>query len=88
MNYVNVLGYFKTDQDAYVLLKKNTYPEVTLVSDKDKEKKTIKWVSLFEDALYRTFVSKGTLVYIVLENDDTTDVIYDPLIANAHYGES
>ena len=51
MNYVNVLGYFKTDYDAYVLLKKNTYPEVTLVSDKDKEKKTIKWVSLFEDAL-------------------------------------
>ena len=42
MHYVNVLGEFKTDYDAYVLLKKQTSPEVPLVSDKDKENKIIK----------------------------------------------
>ena len=42
MHYVNVLGEFKTEYGAYVLLKKQTSPEVPLVSDKDKEKKIIK----------------------------------------------
>ena len=39
MNYINVIGGFKTDYDAYVLLKKQTSPEVTFLSDKYKEKK-------------------------------------------------
>ena len=39
MHYVNVLGEFKTECNAYVLLKKNTFPEVPVVSDKDKENK-------------------------------------------------
>ena len=41
MHYVNVLGEFKTGYDTYILLKKQTSPEVTLVSDKYKEKKII-----------------------------------------------
>ena len=64
-HYVSVLGGFKTDYDVYVLLKKQNSPEVPLVSDKDKEKKIIKWFPLFEDALSCTFRSKGPLVYIL-----------------------
>ena len=85
MHNVSVIGEFKTDYDAYVLLKKQTYPEVTLVSDKDKQKKIIKWVPLFDDALPRPFGSKGTLVYIAQENSDFPDAISDPLMANEHY---
>ena len=65
MHYVNVIGGFKTEYNAYILLKKKTSPEVPLFSDKDKEKKIIRWVPLFENALLRTFGRKGSLVYIV-----------------------
>ena len=58
MQYVNVLGYLKTDYDDYVLLKKQTSHEVPLVGDKDKDKKIIKWVSIFEDVISRTFSRK------------------------------
>ena len=44
MHYVNVLGEFKTDYNAYVLLKKQNSPGVYLVNDRDKENKIIKWV--------------------------------------------
>ena len=72
----------------YALLKKQTSPEVPLVSNKDKEKKIIKWVPLFEDALSRKFGSKGPLVYIVQYSDNIPDVGDDNLTANAHYGAS
>ena len=65
MHYVNMLGEFKTYYDAYILLKKQTSPEVPLVSDKDKENKIIKRVPLFKDAFSHTFGSKGPLVCIV-----------------------
>ena len=88
MNYVNKLEDFKTDYDADVLLKKQTSPEVSLVSDKDKEKKIIKWVPLFEYALSRTFGSKGPLIYIVQENAKVPGVGDDTLTVNTHYGAS
>ena len=88
MHYVNVLGYFKANYYAYVLLNKQTSPEVPLVSDKDKEKKIINWVPLIEDALSHTFGSNSTLVYIVRENDDVPDVGDNHLTANAYYGAS
>ena len=88
MHYVNMLGEFNTYYDAYVLRKKETSPEVSLVSDKDKEKKIIKWVPLFEDSLSRTFRSKGPLVYIVRETSEVPDVEDDTLTTNEHYGAS
>ena len=83
-----MLGEFKTDYDAYILMKKQTFPEVPLVSDKDKERKIIKCVHLFEDSLLRIFGSKGPLIYIVRENSDGPDVRDDTLTENAHNGAS
>ena len=88
MHYINVLGDFKTDYDAYVLLKKQTNPVASLVSDKDKDKKIIKWVPLFDDALSSTLERKGPLVYFVQENAEAPNVGDEPLTANAHYGAS
>ena len=42
MHYNNVLTGFKTDYEAYTLLRKQDEPEAPLVNDKDKEKKVIK----------------------------------------------
>ena len=74
MHYVNVIGEFKTDYDVYVLINNKTSPEVPLVSDKYKEKTIIKWVSLFKNALLRTFGSKGPLVFILRDNSEVHDV--------------
>ena len=79
MHYVNVLGHFKTYHDAYFLLKKQTSFEVTLVCYKYKEKKIIKWVPLFDDALSLTLGRKDPLVYIVRKNSDVPNVGDDPL---------
>ena len=84
MHYANVLGEFNNDFDAYILIKKQTSPEVPLVNDKDKDKKIIKCVPLFEDALLYTFRRKEPLVYIVQYNANIPDVEDDPLTANAH----
>ena len=88
MHYTNVLKGFKEDHDAYATLKKQDDPEVPLVNDKDKEKKVIKWVPLFEDALSRTFGSKGPLIYVLREDAAVPSEADDPLEAQAHYGSS
>ena len=88
MHYTNVLKGFKEDFDAYVTLKKQDNPDVPLVNDKDKEKKVIKWVPLFEDTLSRTFGSKGPLIYVLREDAAVPSEVDDPLQARAHYGSS
>jgi hypothetical protein len=88
MHYGNVLTGFKTDYEAYSLLKKQDEPDAPVVNDKDKEKKIIKWMPLFEDALSRTFGSKGPLIYVLRENADVPSEVDDPLDPNSHYGQS
>lgn len=88
MHYGNVLTGFKTDYEAYCLLKKQDEPEAPVVNDKDKEKKIIKWMPLFEDALSRTFGSKGPLIYVLRDNAAVPTETDDPLDENCHYGQS
>ena len=88
MHYSNVLKAFKEDHEAYVLLKKQDEPKYPAVNDKDKEKKIIKWMPLFEDALSRTFGSKGPLIYVLRDDATVASEADDPLDTNAHYGKS
>jgi len=87
MHYLNVLSGFKVDYEAYALLKKNDKPDTPMVHDKDKDKKIIKWVPLFEDALSRTFGSKGPLSYVIRETVDVPPEADDPLQADKHHSE-
>ena len=88
MHYNNVLDGFKTDYAAYLTLKKQDSPDVPLISDKDKDKKVIKWLPLFDDAMSRTFGAKGPLMYVIRENDAVPEEVDDPLDNNRHYGAS
>ena len=88
MHHTNVLTGFKADNEAYMILKKQDKPDVPVVNDKDREKKIIKWVPIFEDAFSRTFGSKGPLIYVLRENVTVPDEIDDPLDANSHFGAS
>jgi hypothetical protein len=79
---------FKMDYEAYSLLKKQDEPDAPVVNDKDKEKKIIKWMPLFEDVLSHTFGSKGPLIYVLHENATVPSEVDDPLNPNSHYGQS
>ena len=88
MHYNNVLKGFKDDYEAYALLIKQDSPEAPVVNEKDKEKRVIKWVPLFENCLSRTFGSKGSLIYVLREDADVPSVADDLLDAGAHFGTS
>ena len=59
IHYSNLLLGFKTDYEAYALLREQDGPKAPLVNDKDKEKKVIKWTMSFEDALSRFLARKA-----------------------------
>ena len=63
MNYIKILAAFNTNHDAYSLVCKQDSPDSPFLKNKDKGRKIIKWVPLFEDTLSRIFGSKGPLVY-------------------------
>jgi hypothetical protein len=88
MHYGNVLAGFKVDYQAYCTLKKQDSPDVPLVYEKDRDKKVIKWIPLFEDAMSRTFGAKGPLRYVIRETADVAAEGDDPLQPNKHYGIS
>lgn len=87
MHYNNILANFKVDHAAYITLKRQDAPQIPLVNDKDRDKKVIKWVPLFEDAMSRTFGSKGPLKYVLRETADVPDEEDDPLANNSYYSE-
>lgn len=88
MHYANILSTFKTDYEAYGLLRKQDAPAPPKVNDKDREKKVIKWAPLFADTLSRTFGSKGPLLYIIREDANVPNEEADPLLPNCHFGTS
>lgn len=88
MHYKNVLTGFKIDYESYVSLKKREEPDAPKVNDKEKEKKVIKWMPLFEDALSRTFGPRGPLIYVLRTESAVTTEVDDPLQPNSHYGNS
>ena len=88
MHYRDILTGFKIDHEAYALLKKQDKPDAPIVSDKDKEKRIIKWIPLFEDALSRTFGPRGPLIYLLRKISAVPAEVNDPLVTNAHYGQS
>jgi hypothetical protein len=49
MHYTNVLADFKIEWEDYESLKKQDDPDVPTISDKDNDRKVIKWVPIFID---------------------------------------
>ena len=88
MKYSTILSNFKDDYDAYKQLKSEDSPDTPKVSDKDGDKKIIKWVLLFENTLSRTFSSKESLSYIIRGKSTVQNENDDPLEMNKWYGES
>ena len=51
MQYTNVLSNFSIELDTYEDLKKEDDTDVSVINDKDDDRKVIKWVSIFTECL-------------------------------------
>ena len=88
MHYNNVLKSFKIEWETYQDLRGQDSPEVPLISDKDNDRKVIKWVPVFLDCLTRSYGISGPLSYILRDEPEVPDEANDPLQAVAYFGVS
>jgi hypothetical protein len=88
MHYSNVLADFKVEWEDYESLKKQDDPDVPSISDKDNDRKVIKWVPIFIDCASRTYGSRGPLAYVLRENAEVPTEEDDPLNDQTYFGQS
>jgi hypothetical protein len=88
MHYTNVLSEFKIEWEDYESLKKQDDPDVPSISDKDNDRKVIKWVPIFIDCVSRTYGSRGPLAYVLREVAEVPTEIVDPLQDQSYFGSS
>ena len=88
MHYANVLKSFKIEWDTYKDLRDQDEPSVPLVSEKDGDRKIIKWVPIFLDCLARSYGVRGPLVYVLRDDPTVPLEANDPLDAHSCFGIS
>ena len=88
MNYDNILKNFKIEWDTYQDLRDQDAPDVPLISDKENDRKVIKWVPVLHDCLARSYGINGPLSYVLREESDVPDEATDPLQPDSYYGAS
>ena len=88
MGYDAVLKGFKIEWDTYQDLRDQDAPEVPLISDKDNDRRVIKWVPVLHDCLARSYGINGPLSYILREDSAVPTEAIDPLETDSYYGSS
>ena len=88
MNYNHVLKHFKVEWETYQDLLEQDTPDVPLISDKENDRKVIKWVSVFQDCLARSYGVHGPLSYVLRDDPVVPAEVDDALEANSYFGES
>ena len=86
MNYTHVLSKFNIEWDTYEELKKGDYPNVPVIDDEKNNCKVIKWVYIWNECISQTYVSIGTLVYVIRESSAVPIEVDDPLDTNSYHG--
>ena len=88
MHYTKVLSNFKIEWEAYLELKSEDPPTPPSISDKDADRKVIKWAPIFQDCLSRTYGSRGPLIYVLREESKVPTEVEDPLDGDDYFGKS
>ena len=88
MGYDTVLKGFKIEWDTYQDLRDQDAPDVPLISDKDNDRRVIKWVPVLHDCLARSYGINGPLSYILREDSAVPTEAIDPLELESYYGSS
>ena len=86
MHYNKVLKNFKMEWETYQNLRDQDQPDVLLISDKDGDRKVIKWVPIFLDSLTCTYGIHGPLAYVLREDPELPDEVNDPLEHKSYFG--
>ena len=69
-------------------LKSEDAPTPPSISDKDANRKVIKWEPIFRDFLSRTYGSWGPLIYVPREESDVPTEGDNPLDGDDYFGKS
>ena len=70
MHHMNILIYFKVEHEAYEAMKKEDGPNIPKISEKDGDRKIIRWAPLLLDYMEHHYCAKGPLRYVL--RDDPT----------------
>ena len=80
---------FSIKWDTYQDLCDQDEPDVPLVSNKDGDRKIIKWVPIFLDCLLEhSYGIRGPLVYALRDDPTVPPEAQDPLEPQSYYGSS
>jgi len=102
MHYMNVLVNFKLEYVAYEAMRKEDVPDTPKISDKDGDRKIIRWSPIFLDCMQHHYGAKGPLLYVIRDDAAVKSKHEDPLtshitanpaqntpgIQGTYYGES
>ena len=102
MHYMNVLVNFKLEYEAYEAMRKEDVPDTPKISDKDGDRKIIRWSPIFLDCMQHHYGAKGPLRYVLRDDAAVKSEQEDPLtshvtanpaqntpgIQGTYYGES
>ena len=89
LHYDNVLAAFKIERQAYEAMKEDqAEPKVSLVNDKDGDRRIINWIAAFQDHCNMCFGAYGPLAYVIRDNATVEPEAQDPLDATSYYGKS
>ena len=88
MHYTNVLKDFKLEWEAFQAVKKEDFPKVPRINDRDGDRKVIRWVPIFLNMLENTHGARGPLLYVLREDQDVPLEADDPLEPDAYYSAS
>ena len=78
-----MLKHFKVEWETYEDLINRDAPNVPLISDKENDRKVIKWVPMLQDCLTRSYGIHGPLSYICRDDPEVPEEINDPLPADS-----
>jgi len=63
-------------------LKKEDAPDIPKISDKDGDRKFIRWTPIFLDCMEHHYGTKGPLRYVLRDNSSVKTKQEDPLVAH------
>jgi len=68
MHYMNVLVNFKLEYEAYEAMRKEDVPDTPKISDKDGDRKIIRWSPIFLDCVQHYYGAKGPLRFVLRDD--------------------
>ena len=80
MAYSSILVTFKIEYEAYLSTADEDDTKIPKINDRDKDRKIIRWATIFKDCLSSSRGSRGPLIYVLREDLTFPDEFIGPLL--------